>query len=316
MSGRKKIIAVIGATGAQGGGLVHAILTDPERRFHARAITRKPRSESARILQRLGVEIVQADSDDVAGIKAAFRGATAAYCMTNFWEHYSPEREVHQARNMAEAARDAGLEQVIWSTLEDTRIFIPLSDPRMPTLMDRYKVPHFDGKGEGNREFTDRDVPTTFMLTSYYWDNLLYAGAGPQRGADGVLRFMLPMGDKRLPGIASSDIGKCAFGIFVNGEDCIGKTIGIAAEHLTGEQMAAAMSKAFGEPVIYDAVEPSEYAGFGFPGAADLANMYQFKRDFNDRFCAVRDARRSRRLNPDLLTFEAWLQENKIRIPL
>ncbi len=316
MSRHRKIIAVVGATGAQGGGLVRAILNDPQHRFHARAITRKPHSTSAKIVKQLGAEVVKADIDDFASIREAFRGASAAYCVTNYWEHFSPEREVQQARNMAKAARDEALEHVVWSTLEDTRDWVSISDDHIPTLMGKYKVPHFDGKGEANREFTDRHVPTTFMLTSFYWDNLLYPGSGPERDADGVLTFTLPMGDQPMPGIASSDIGKCAFGIFRSGANCIGRTIGVAGEHLTGDQMTAAMSRAVGEPVLYNAVEPSVYAGYGFPGAADLANMYQFKRDFNDRYCAVRDLERARRLNPDLLTFAGWLTKHQGQIPV
>src|SRR5688572_8837295 len=150
----RKIIAVTGATGAQGGSLVRAILADPESGFAVRAITRKPDSDKARALAALGAEVVQADLDDAASLRRAFAGAYGAFCVTNFWEHFSPEKELAQARNMAAAAKDAGVKHVIWSTLEDTRAWVPLSDDRMPTLMSRYKVPHFDAKGEANREFT------------------------------------------------------------------------------------------------------------------------------------------------------------------
>jgi len=76
--------------------------------------------------------------------------------------------------------------------------------------MDRYKVPHFDTKGEANNLFTDLGVPTTFLLTSFYWDNLIHFGMGPKKGPDGKFAFTLPMGDKKLPGSAAEDIGKCA----------------------------------------------------------------------------------------------------------
>ena len=135
---------------------------------------------------------------------------------------------------MARAAKAAGVQHVIWSTLEDTRKWVPLSDDRMPTLQGKYKVPHFDAKGESNRFFTEAGVPTTFLLTSFYWDNLIYFGMGPKKGPDGKLAFTLPMGDKKLPGIAAEDIGRCAYGIFKRGPEFIGKTVGIAGEHLTG----------------------------------------------------------------------------------
>ena len=316
MTATKKTIAVVGATGAQGGGLVRAILQDKESGFQLRALTRKPSDEKARKLAELGAEVVRTDLDDVESLNRAFDGVQAAYCVTNFWEHMSPEKELVQARNMADAARDAGIEHVIWSTLEDTRKRVPLSDNRMPTLMGKYKVPHFDAKGEANEEFERRDVPTTYLLTSFYWDNFVYFGMEPQRGADGVLTFAMPMAEKLLPGIAAEDIGKCAYGIFKRGPEYVGKTVGIAGEHLTGKQMAAAFSKALGEKVVYQDVDPDTYRAFGFPGADDLGNMFQFKRDFNDEFCRARSIELSRSLNPDLLTFDAWLAKNKERIPI
>lgn len=312
----KKVLAVVGATGAQGGGLVRAILSDPGAGFVARALTRKPDSDKAKALARQGAEVVQADLDDVESLKRAFAGAYAAFCVTNFWEHFSPEKEFAQAKNMAQAAKQAGLQHVIWSTLEDTRQWVPLSDNRMPTLMGKYKVPHFDAKGEANRLFTEAGVPVTFLLTSFYWDNLIYFGSGPQRGADGKLAITFPMGDKKLPGIAVEDIGRCSFGIFKRGKEFIGKTVGVAGEHLTGTQMAAALTKALGQEVLYNAVEPDAYRKFGFPGAEDLGNMFQFKRDFNDYFCGARRVEFSRSLNPALLSFEQWLGKYKDQIPI
>jgi uncharacterized protein YbjT (DUF2867 family) len=312
----KKIIAVLGATGAQGGGLVRAILSDAQGGFAARALTRDVPSDRARELARLGAEIVAADLDDVESLRRAFQGAYGAYCVTFFWAHFSPDQEQAEARAMAEAAKDTGLQHVIWSTLEDTRKWVPLSDNRMPTLMGKYKVPHFDAKGEANHVFTALGVPTTFLLTSFYWDNLIHFGMGPKKGPDGKLAFTLPMGDKKLPGIAAEDIGKCAYGIFKRGRDLIGKTVGIAGQHLTGAQMAAALTNALGQEVRYNAVAPEVYRGFGFPGAEDLGNMFQFKRDFEEAYCSARDPAVTRLLNPSLQTFDQWLAKNKSRIPL
>ena len=180
---------------------------------------------------------------------------------------------------------------------------MPLDDARMPTLMGKYKVPHFDAKAEANPVFSELGVPTTLLLTSFYWDNLIYFGMGPQKGPDGVYAITLPMGDRKLPGIARDDIGRCAYGIFKAGSKYIGKTVGIAGEHLTGDDMAAALSKALGVPVRYNAVSADDYRGLGFPGADDLGNMFQFKRDFNDYFCGARDVGRTRKLNPRFAVF-------------
>lgn len=311
-----KIIAVMGATGAQGSGLVRAIMGDTHGGFTVRAITRDVNSDKAKDLAKLGAEVVAADVDDPESLKRAFKGAYGAFCVTFFWEHFSPEKEKEHARAMAEAAKDAGLKHVIWSTLEDTRKWVPLSDNRMPTLMEKYKVPHFDAKGEADAFFTDLGLPVTLLRTSFYWDNMIYFGMGPKKGPDGKLAFTMPMGDRKLPGMAAEDIGKCAYGIFKRGSEFIGRTIGIAGEHLTGAQMAAALTKTLGQEVHYNAVEPAVYRGFGFPGAEDLGNMFQFNRDFEQIYCGTRDLDVARSLNPSLQTFNTWLAKNKDRLPL
>ena len=186
----------------------------------------------------------------------------------------------------------------------------------MPTLMGKYKVPHFDAKGEADAIFTQLGVPTTFLLTSFYWENFIYFGMGPKKGPDGKLAITFPVGDEKLPSMASEDIGKCAYGIFKKGSEYIGKTVGIAGEHLTGAQMAAALTRALGKDVTYNAVPPEVYRGFGFPGAEDLGNMFQFNRDFAAEFMAARDLKLARALNPSLQTFDQWLAQNKSRIPL
>lgn len=314
MSGRQ-IIAVAGATGAQGGGLVRAILADPEGRYAARALTRDVHSDKARELARLGAEVVAADLDDGDSIDRAFAGAHAAYCVTFYWAHFSPEKELAEAATMARAAKRAGLRHVIWSTLEDTRRWMSLDDDRMPTLMGRYKVPHFDAKGEADRLFLASGVPATCLLTSFYWDNFIHFGMGPKKGPDGRAAITLPMGDRKLPGIAAGDIGRCALGLFKRGAELAGRTVGIAGEHLTGGEMAAAFTRALGYEVVYNDVPPEVFRGFGFPGAEDLGNMFQFKRDFNADFCGARDVAFSRSLNPALQTFATWLDRNKDRIP-
>jgi uncharacterized protein YbjT (DUF2867 family) len=312
----KKLIVVVGATGAQGGGLVRAILNDPAGGFAVRALTRNVNSDKARALAALGAEVVAADIDDEASLSRAFAGAHGVFCVTFFWDHFSPEKEIAEAANMARAAQTAGVQHVIWSTLEDTRKRVPLSDPRMPTLQGKYKVPHLDAKGEADAEFTKLGLPVTFLLTSFFWDNLIHFGMGPRQGPNGGLVFALPMGDKKLPGIAAEDIGGCAHGIFQRGSELIGRTIGIAGEHLTGQQMADALGTAFGQPVAYQAVPFDVYRGLGFPGADDLGNMFQYKHDFETEFCGARDPDFSRQLNPRLQTFAAWLAANKDRIPI
>jgi len=311
-----KVIVVIGATGAQGGGLARAILEDREAGFSLRAVTRKPDSEAARALADAGAEIVTADLDDSASLDRAFAGAYGAFCVTNFWETFSPSREKEQARNMAEAAARAGLKHVVWSTLEDTREQVPLDDDRMPTLQGEYKVPHFDAKGEADQYFRDAGVPTTFLRASFYWDNMVHFGLHPSRGEDGVLRLTLPMGDHVLPGIAAEDIGRCAYGIFRSGESAAGQVVGVAGEQLTGAEMAEKMSRALGEEVRWEPVTPAQFRAFGFPGSEDLGNMFQYYQEFEEELAEVRSPQRSRELYPGLQNFDMWLDRYAKQMPV
>jgi uncharacterized protein YbjT (DUF2867 family) len=308
----KKIIAVAGATGAQGGGLVRAILKDKGSEYAVRALTRDPTSPRATALANLGAEVVAANLDDRESLKDAFEGAYGAFCVTFFWDHFSPEKEKAHAKAMAGAAKHAGVQHVIWSTLEDTRRWVPASDNRMPTLMGRYKVPHFDAKGESDQFFSA--LPVTNLLTIFYWDNLI--GMGPKKGPDGTLVFTLPIGDKKLAGIGAEDIGKCAYGVFKRGPEFIGKTIGIASDMVTGTQIAAALAAALGREVRYNPVTPAAFRGFGFPGAEDLGNMFQFYAEFESHFAESRDIALARSLNPSLQSLADWLASNAKRIPV
>jgi uncharacterized protein YbjT (DUF2867 family) len=310
----RKIIAVVGATGAQGGGLCRAILSDRSGGFACRAITRDPLKEAARALAAQGAQVVRADLADTGSLKRAFVGAHGAYCVTNFWEHFSAETEKTHARNLAEAAKAATVRHVIWSTLEDTRTLMSPADTRMPKLQDRYRVPHFDAKAEANSYFYG--LPVTYLVTSFYWENLYKFGMAPKKGDDGRYAWTFPMGESRLAGIGSEDIGKVAYGIFKAGERYIGKTVGIAGEHLTIPQMGETLSRVLGiGPVVYNDVDPDAYRKFGFQGADEMGNMFQVYRDFEKEVVGARSVTETRLLDPELQTFEQWVQAHKADIP-
>lgn len=312
----KKIIAVFGATGAQGGGLARAIAADPASGFVARAVTRDPSSEKAKALAAAGIEVVAGDTDNPATLGPALAGAYGAFCVTNFWEHLNADREGVQATNMARATKAAGVQHVIWSTLEDTRKWIPLSDSRLPTLHGKYKCPHFDSKGQVDAVFAGEGAPTTFMTVAFYWDNLIHFGMGPRKNEQGTLILALPLGGAKLPGIAAGDIGPVAFGIFKQGKATIGQRIGIAGESLSGADMATKLGKAIGQTVNFFDVPFDVYRGFGFPGAEDLGNMFQFQQILGEEFQRYRDPAKSRALYPGLLTFDAWLAKHASSITI
>ena len=312
----KKVIAVVGATGAQGGGLARAILADKSGGFAVRAITRKPDSEKARALAAQGAEVVAGDADVPSTLEAAFAGAYGAYCVTNFWEHGEPERELKQATALARATKKAGLKHVVWSTLEDTRKDVPLSDNRMPTLRGKYKVPHFDAKGEADAVFEAEGAPSSYILPAFYWDNLIGFGMGPRKAEDGSLVFALPLGGQKLPGIGAEDIGGCAYGIFKRGPSAARQRFGISGENLSGEEMAEKLGKALGQKITFYDMPFDAYRALGFPGADDLGNMFQYHMLLGEKFLKARDPKLTRELNPATRDFDAWLRDNASKIPI
>lgn len=305
----KKIIAVLGATGSQGGSLCRAILDDPSGGFACRAITRDPGKDQAKALAERGAEVVAADIDDVESLKKAFEGAHGVYAVTNFWEHFSADKEKQQAKNIADAAKAAGVKHVVWSTLEDTRELMDASDKRMPFLQEKYRVPHFDAKAEADEFF--KDLPTTYLVTSFYWDNMYMFGLSPKKNDDGTYTWTLPMGEAKLAAISAQDIGKVAYGIFKGGEQYIGKRIGIAGGTLTVKEMSDTIASVLGVSVSYNAVEPDDYRGFGFPGADELGNMFQVYRDFEKQVLGARSVDEARRLNPALESFEDFVKRQR-----
>ncbi|MEV6647676.1 NmrA family NAD(P)-binding protein [Amycolatopsis sp. NPDC051371] len=293
----KRVVAVVGATGRQGGGLARSIAADPGGAFTVRAITRDAGSPRAKELAGLGAEVVTADLDDPGSVEAAFAGAYGAFCVT-FSQEHPPERERAHAATMAAAARDTGVAHVVWSTFEDTRTVVPPGDDRVPLLAGGYRVPHYDAKGAADAEFAG--VPTTFLRTAFFWENLL-DGGGPRRGEDGTLAVALPLGSARLPGIAVTDIGRCAHAILRRPE-LEGETLSITGGNLTGAELAAGFADVLGEPVRFDDVPVDVLP-------ADLANMFRFTRDFEAAYAGARDPAEVRKLHPGLLTFRQWLSE-------
>jgi uncharacterized protein YbjT (DUF2867 family) len=304
---------VTGATGSQGGGLVRAILADPNGGFAVRAITRDPNSDKAKALKAAGAEVVAGNLDDVESLRKAFAGAHGVYGVTNFWEHFSGEKEIAQAKNIAEAARAAGAKHVIWSTLEDTRKLMAADDKRMPILQGKYRVPHFDAKADANAAFSG--LPTTFLVTSFYWDNLYLFALAPKKDAEGKYGWSYPMGEAKLPGIAAEDIGKTAYGIFKAGQQYIGKTVGIAGESLSFQEMSKKIEKGLGiSPVQFSPVDADVFRGYGFPGADEYGNMFQTYRDFEKEVNAARSVDETRKLNPQLQSFDQWLAKNRDKV--
>lgn len=295
LSRSRPVIAVVGATGAQGGGLVRALLRDPWQRYRVRALTRQPAARAARALAQAGADVMHADLDRPGTLAAALAGIDGLFAVTDFWAHFSPERELRQAAQLAAAAAAASVRHVIWSTQEDTR---PDDGP--------WCVPPMDAKGQADAFF--RGLPTTYLLPSFYWDNFIHLGLHPLRDASGVLQWSLPLGGARLCGIAAEDIGHCVAELFVQGEGAVGERVGLAAEQLTGAQMAQVLTQVLEEPVHYRAVSPEDFGRQPFPGAAELARMFAWQQREQAAYCAARAPQVARALHPGLQGFAQWAQ--------
>ena len=126
----------------------------------------------------------------------------------------------------------------------------------------------------------------------------------------------LPLGGVALPGIAAEDIGKCAYGVFRRGPTAAGQRFGVAGGVLTGSEMAAVLSRHLGRSISFYDVPFDDYRAMGFPGADDLGNMFQFQAIQGSDFLSARSQELARQLNPELQSFETWLNANAERIPI
>ncbi|SDS52801.1 NmrA/HSCARG family protein [Actinoplanes derwentensis] len=312
----RRVITVLGATGRQGGSVVRAIAADPDGGFTARAVTRDKNSAKAKELGDLGVEVVEADLDDEAGLRRAFDGAHGAFVVTNFWEPLDAgsqattrtERERAQVRNAAGAAAAAGLQHVIWSTLEDTRRYLPgASRPE-----GGYPVPHADGKADADAFFRDAGVPTTFVNAPMYYEMPLTL-TPPRRAENGAVVLALPIGAVQVVSGTVENVGRVAYGIFKAGDPMIGRTVPIASDLTTGEQFAEGIAAALGEPVRYVPLDPAALLASGMPDAEEVVNMFQFFINAEKDLVAGVDFDLLRRFGADLQPFADWAVANRDR---
>ena len=302
------VIAVLGATGAQGGSTARALLGGG--RFAVRALTRFPDGPAAHALRRAGAQVVQADLDQPATLRAAFEGVQGLFAVTPFWTHHSPEREFEQARHIALAAAAARVPHVVWSTQEDTRRWAPLDDTAWPVTRGCWRVPHHDAKGAADALFAERGVPTTRLVLSFFWDSLLRFGLQPQRAADGHLVFTWPMGARPMPGMAVADVGPVVQALLADPQRWTGRRLGVAGAHVDGARMAAVLARALGEPVRHRSPAFEEFAALPVPAAEAWAAMFRFLHDYGDEVRASRPVAVARGLHGGLLDFEGWVDRH------
>ncbi|XP_075175634.1 nmrA-like family domain-containing protein 1 isoform X1 [Anomaloglossus baeobatrachus] len=301
----KKVIVVFGATGAQGGSVAAALLDDGT--FEVRALTRDPSKPAAAKLKEAGAEVVSADLDDEKSLEAALSGAYGAFLVTNFWEHFSKEKEVTQVTTpwnffslqgklVADISKRLALEIVVFSGLENVK---KLTEGKLEVL-------HFDGKGEIEEYFREIGVPmTSVRLPSYYENLLTFFRPQKNKNGDGY-SLAIPMGDVLMDGMSVKDLGGVVVTILKSPSEYIGKNIGLSTEKLTVEQYAAIMSRVTGKDIKDAKITLEAYEKLGFPGAAEVANMFRFLFMKPDQ-----DVEVTKKLNPKAQSFQSWMEENK-----
>lgn len=315
----KKLIAIMGATGAQGGATVKAFngLDAAEKDlYELRAITRDPESDKAKAIAPLVKEVVKADGDSLEEMTKAFEGCYGAFIVTNFWQDMNVKHEMDTMRNCLNAAKAAGVKHICLSSLDDCRELINKAENK-----DTWKllgdeslgmyVPHFDGKGQVMNEYANSGLPITNLLTTFYYENFIYFGMGPAKHGDGPHAITFPMGDAKKAMVSVADIGKAACAI-LRDPSTIGKTLGVTSDIMTYKEVADTFSKVLGVPVVYNDVPTEVYASFGFPGADDLANMFRYEKEFEKESLSCRE------MSADFIekmggceSFEDWLTAHK-----
>ncbi len=291
----KKIILVVGATGAQGGSVARHLLDRGE--FGVRALTRKPDSGAAQALRQAGAEIVRGDLDDPGSLREALSGCHGAFGVTSFWEHF--DREYAQGKKLVEAVANANLAHFVFSTL-----------PSVKLVAEHLNVPHFEMKADLETYARRLAIPATFVHVAFYFDNFL-GFFPPKKQEDGAFAFGFPQGDTLLAGVAVDDVGGVVARVFEQRDRFLGKTVGIVGDDLTGSGYAEVMSRVLDRTVKYNHIPREVFAQFGFRGADDLADMFEYYRVYVPNRRA--DIEQCRAVYPGMRSFEQWLRRNSGR---
>ena len=291
---QKPIILVTGATGGQGGSVAHHLLKTKQ--YRVRALTRNPDSPKAIELKKLGAEIVKGDLAEKDSLPRAVEGCYGVYGVTNFWEHFHKEHD--HGMNLIEAVKNSTVQHFVFHTLPSA---VKISN-------GQFQVPHMDIKAELEEYTRILKIPATFVHVSFYYENFL-TFFPPQPADDGNWHIALPQGETKLAGVSVEDIGGVVSEIFNSPEQFKGNVVGVVGEDITLEQYAAVMTEVLKRPYVYDYVPYQTYATFPFPGATELANMFEFNRlHIPER---KSDLEFSKKLYPTIRTFRQWLTDNR-----
>ena len=258
LSNNEKLIAVIGATGHQGGGVVRALQASGQ--FKVRALTRNPDKH-----RELAEEVFEADLDRPETLNAAFDGAHGVFLVTNFWEEGT--NELKQATAAVRAAKDAGLKHFVWSTL-----------PNVEAISGgKFDVPHFTGKAKIDRIVKEAGfVNHTFVIAPMYYQGLVGAVA-PQKQADGSVGWALPL-DPTVRVIHMGDIselGNIVAGAFAHPHEAgNGEYLPLVGDFMSFNEIVETLNRQ-GHNLLYKQVPKESFAG-SFPGATEIAETFSY----------------------------------------
>ncbi|KAH8745547.1 hypothetical protein F5883DRAFT_721830 [Diaporthe sp. PMI_573] len=235
----KKIIAIIGATGAQGGAVADVFLNDPllNHEWTVRAVTRDPSKDRAKKLKEQGAEVIAADLNDKASLVKAFTGATAVFGVTNYWETLSIDAEIQQGKNLVDAAKESSVSQFIWSSLRNVK---KLTQGKL------CHVYQFDGKAEVEEYAKQIGIPATFFLPGIYMDSLVQSFRQNPPGNAWV--FALPMPETApIPLFDVRNTGIWVKAIARQRDQLLGKRVLGATKYATPQEVVDGFRQAFPE---------------------------------------------------------------------
>ncbi len=293
---KKKSILIVGATGAQGGSVARRLLSSGG--YAVRCMTRNPDSEAATRLRAAGADIVGGDLDDKASLDAAIAGCRCVFGVTNYWEHF--EREYEQGKTLVDAVAAAGVDHFILSSLPGA----------LKMTNGELGVPHMDIKARLEDYARGLKLAATYVHVAFYYENFLTAFP-PRREPGGSFTFGFPQDDVPLACVDVEDLGGVVAAILARGDEFKGRTVGVVGDEQPVTSYAATMSSVTGVRIEYKHIPRDVFASYGFPGAADLANMFELQRRFMPS--RRKDLELCRALYPEIRTFDAWMAANKGR---
>jgi len=290
-----KIITVFGGVGNQGGATVEALLKRGNK-YKIRVATRDPNSDKAKALAQKGIEIVKASYDDYPSVVAALKGPYGAWYITNFWEFMNPAKEIELGTNVAKAAKEAGIQHLVFSSLGSAREF-------------GIDLPPFEDKVDIEHNIRQLGVPHTFVNVTLYLNNFLSFGKPQKYDPNGPYIISFPVGPSGVTVIDNADVGECFAQVFDNRDTYLNKKIGIAAQtvHST-QEVVDAFNEVFAPHKFASGGDIEAFRKATEKTGLTFYNMYLYYiKSKNTHF----DVELTKKLNPQAKTLKQFLIANK-----